>query len=56
MSKLINIIGGIGFALLLLGAAGMDNKSVAAPVVLMVVGVIMIFVFLRMNKEFYTEK
>lgn len=56
MNKLINIIGGSGFTLFLLGAGGMDNKSVVAPLVMMVVGVVMIFVFLRTNKEFYVEK
>lgn len=56
MDKLINIIGGAGFTLFLLGAGGMDNKSVVAPLVMMVVGVVLIFTFIRMNKEFYTEK
>lgn len=56
MNKLINIIGGSGFTLFLLGAGGMDNKSVVAPVAMMVVGMVMIFAFIRINKEFYTEK
>ena len=36
------LFGGIGFVLLILGAAGMDSPSLLAPVVMVIIGAVLI--------------
>ena len=36
------LLGGIGFVLLMLGAAGMDSPSLLAPMVMLIIGAVLI--------------
>lgn len=56
MKKLINTIGGTGFLIFILGASGMDSENIVIPAVMAVIGVVVLLVSSRLDKEFYAEK